>query len=199
MSLLGTVFLKLKRFLLAVLGVLRRGLCCRRSRKNSGMLLPVTVEGLDSAANSVNDYRARVSNQYSSAAQSTWQSYNHQRHDGRVAASYGANPLGNPSEQLSAGFAADTEDAGEQDVDFFSDMAPRIKRQKKILLASGEEQQQSPNTSKFGVDLKASIGQVRVVMFNCSLRTITCAFKHLTKPILSNCILGVVIVCYYDL
>lgn len=132
--------------------------CLRRQRKNSGMLLPVTLDSVHSDSPS-SDYMSRISNQYSSAATTSWQSYNHQRHDGRGGVSYGQDPLGsNQVQQLATGFSADAEDAGEQDIDFFSDMKPRIKRQRKVLLSTDSNSpEQLVNPSKFNVDLKANI------------------------------------------
>ena len=145
-DMMSNLVMRLKRLVLAIFGLFRRAMCCfRRSRRNSGMILPVTNEKPSPTV----DYN-QISSQYSSVSTTNrWQhglSYNSQQQQGQQP--YNSNP-----ESL----VTQVEPDDQAEPDFFTEMAPSIKRQKKVRL-NNTAQDSAINSAKFGVvDLGPSI------------------------------------------
>ncbi|KAI1305173.1 hypothetical protein HDE_01471 [Halotydeus destructor] len=168
MTVFATAFLRLKRIFLTILGMLRRAMCCRK-RRNSDSLLPVTVESTKQAP----DHR-QISSNYSSSSTS-WQAYNQPSYNqpNYVTPNFSQASSGQFEKSAQAPFADggrtlvpsgqdnkrdSIQDDEDQEPDFFTDMAPKIKKQKKVLLANGRDSNSPHSTvNKFGVDVIATI------------------------------------------
>ena len=128
MSLINSTVLTLKRLVLLLFNVIRKAACCfrRKTRRNSGSLLPVTIAssaqtGPDSAGSSPVQ---RQFNQFSAhSTTASWQSWNTNQN------SFG-NPQFNPGENTAMN--AQPADQPEENDDFFRDMMPHIKKQKRV-------------------------------------------------------------------
>jgi hypothetical protein len=105
------------------------------------MLLPVTLDSVRTEGTTAPDYN-KISSQYSNVSTMSWGSYNNPRGaaGGGGGTSYGAAPLSVAADQ--------GEEATE---DFFSGMAPRIKKQKKVLLG-GNKNESANFSDKFSVE-----------------------------------------------
>ena len=157
MSALTAVLVLLKRFILSTLGLLRRGLCCRRIlRRNSGApLLPTTISKADMAVMSGGSpaYQPTEAPSRPHLPQFSQQQQQHQSHLQSRQSS-----LPPPASSTEAAKVPLSTEQAEEEEDFFRDMAPQLKRQKKVLLEQSESRSSGHlQQSKFLVDASATI------------------------------------------
>lgn len=155
MSAVTAIVLILKRYLLTCVGVIRRALCCRRlTRRNSGSpLLPTTIRPSDTPAASVHGTGYLQQPQFSQYSQSQLQSF--QSWDSPIAAP--ATPVPHVANQAPEVPAADD--------DFFSDMRPQLREQKRLLLQDPSSKRESKESvqagNRFKMDMSAVINPSR--------------------------------------
>ena len=123
MAIMKTILSRLKKFFIVLFTILKKPFCCRkRSRRNSGQLLPTTVDKSVTSGHSFNPYQPLNTGrtncpQNQNFGQSTANSFNS-----------GINsqiPVNN--------FTNNVEDnSNEPEVDFFKDMVPEFKKPKKV-------------------------------------------------------------------
>lgn len=166
MSTVTAVLLLLKRYLLTVVGVIRRGLCCRRIlRRNSGSpLLPTTIRPTDTSVQAIPSYSAGYLHQpqFSQYSQSQLQTF--QSWDSPVPVSETLAPSHRNGVDIGTN---QEEDGVPAEEDFFSDMRPQLRQQKKILLKQTNHadecvsQATGHRGNKFSVDASAVIAPSR--------------------------------------
>lgn len=162
MSGTSALIVLLKRCILSCLGLIRRAICCRRiwRRSDADPILPVTVKpgpGVPSISQTVLPGSYSQFSQYSSQShvQTVTQSWNMGQQAGA------SNSLTAVQQSTELATRADEEETQEE-ADWFRDMEPKLRHQKKVLLhhkSSHDSQSQasSHTSNKFSVDASAAI------------------------------------------
>lgn len=133
-----------------IMALIRRGMCCfkTRTRRNSGSLLPVTVKGNEAVGANIPEYQRPLLSQYSQA-QDAWSSQSWQQQQVAHFQQHSNLPASQSQQQQ-------LEEPEEED--FFKDMTPKLKQQKKILLdVSGHASDSRGMSNKFTVDVTAAV------------------------------------------
>ncbi|CAG2103138.1 unnamed protein product [Medioppia subpectinata] len=161
MAILAAVLSRLKKLFVVLFAVLKKPFCCRRrTRRNSGMILPMTVTTTDGH------------NQHNVSAGHHWPTHAGAQHMTNNSANFATNSHSNQHTFSSNGsqnlyFNSNTqqntvsvaeEPPPEVEEDFFRDMVPQFRRTKKIVLTSNESTD-NQKSNRFGVDAKATIFQ----------------------------------------
>jgi len=161
MAILATVLTKLKKLFVVLFAVLKRPFCCRRrTRRNSGMILPMTVTTADQQHHQhipppVHQWSPQQQHTNSPYMASNAVNYNANSHSNQnTFHSQNIDINTNKSQNTSTG------DEPEVEEDFFKDMVPQFRRTKKIVLTTNQSSDNNHQKSnRFGVDTKATIFQ----------------------------------------
>lgn len=144
----------LRRLFALLVGIFQRALCClksNRSRRNSGSLLPLTVKNETRAGGDPyqQEHSRPLLSQYS-VSQDSWSSQQWQQQQQNSPQEL-FNPVqaDKQSKPISHSNAPVNQVEQEED-DFFKDMTPKLKQQKKVLIST--ETNNLLSSDKFGVD-----------------------------------------------
>ncbi|GFT72793.1 uncharacterized protein NPIL_336731 [Nephila pilipes] len=143
MDVVKTFFYRIGHFLLSIVRVLRKALCCRR-KKEAEYLLPMTV-------GHVIDMEKTSENEYGSAEfRSQWEAWPDSGNN-LVSSNNGIIRTDSESDSQSA----QRDDSSPED--FFKDMVPQIRKPKKVFVKSDfkEQEQEKISSNRLAMDPKA--------------------------------------------
>ena len=128
MAFFASLLTKIKKLFFVLFSVLKKPFCCRkRSRRNSGNLLPVTIERSNKNLESFSGYPSNTSQTNRAQNQHNSQYTSNSVNSNVISQK---NNFQSNASQINR---TDSED-NEPETDFFSDMVPRIKKPKKVGL-----------------------------------------------------------------
>ena len=138
MALFATILTQLKKLFLVLLSVLKKPFCCRkRNRRNSGLLLPMTVDK-QKGVNQFGSYPVNTNSSNSSANNWPQNQQNSENNTNLVKPNVSSNKNKFNLNALNALIPnynnSNDVEANEQDIDFFTDMIPQFKKPKKVCL-----------------------------------------------------------------
>ncbi|GFY75400.1 uncharacterized protein TNIN_321641 [Trichonephila inaurata madagascariensis] len=143
MDVVKTFFYRIGHFLLSIVRVLRKALCCRR-KKEAEYLLPMTIgHVVDMGQISENEYGG-------SEFRSQWEAWPDS--DNNLVSSNNGNTR---TDSESDSQSAQHDDSSHED--FFKDMVPQIRKPKKIFVKSDfkEQEQEKISSNRLAMDPKA--------------------------------------------
>jgi hypothetical protein len=155
MALLTSLLSKIKKIFLFLFSILRKGFCCRkRCRRNSGLLLPLTI------TDTKKDDKEVISSHFSNGfnqefvnpqnTNNQWNDWNQQKsqlmskpmpnlntNDTNINSNYYTNNVSiNTNTNITNKTEINSNDEQEVENDFFKDMTPEFKKPKKVCFDS---------------------------------------------------------------
>lgn len=146
MALLTSIFSRIKKIFLFLFSILRKGFCCRRRcRRNSGLLLPLTITDTKKDDNILNNKEV-ISSHYSNgfnqefnnsqSINNQWNDWNQQKSQlmSKPMPNLNTNDTNINSNYYTNANKTEVNSNDEQEVenDFFKDMTPEFRRPKKV-------------------------------------------------------------------